>query len=297
MAWSEHLRNVQEQERADLWRSFHNRFMKLAYEEQRRAEVITKGRVLQGMDQVLRATCNYKNHPEGWERGKPEQGLICLLDTPPYGVWHYANRGISENFYERVRLCVAEAGRALPDCPNDAEPEDFWLHRLYLDLLKNESDLLFSASEEGGMILSVCVASATFCARLERQGIGKRESGKLPEQQQDTGADFLKTSANQKEGSRVENNEGTTGGFSPSQDYRSVSIHGKNFTLTSRQAQVIQILDEHRKEGHPDVGQDYILEQLGSPNSRLSDTFKSNRIAWKTLVISGKKRGTKRLSM
>jgi hypothetical protein len=171
---------VRKQEEADGWQGFHSRFMQLAREEQGRAEaepVITKGKVLRSMDQVLRASCNYSKHPEGWERGKPEQGRICLLDTPPHGVWNYTNDGISENFFERVRLCVAEAGRALPDYPRGADPEDFWLHRLRLDLLKNNSDLLFAASEAGGMIISVCVASATFCSRLERNALEQAEPG------------------------------------------------------------------------------------------------------------------------
>jgi hypothetical protein len=64
-----------------------------------------------------------------------------------------------------------EAGRSLLDCAKGTDPEDFWLHQLYLDLLKNNSDLLFCGTKEGGMILSVCVASATFCARLEREAL------------------------------------------------------------------------------------------------------------------------------
>ncbi len=170
------LPTPQEQERAHSWRGFENRFMALAREEQGRTDVITKGETLRRIERVLRASCTYKEHPEGWERGKPDQGLVCLLETPPHGVWNYCSDGISENFRERVRLCVAEAGRALPGYPQGADAEDFWLHRLYLDLLKNNSDLLFCASNEGGMILSVCVASATFCARLERQALEQTQS-------------------------------------------------------------------------------------------------------------------------
>ena len=66
MARAGNLRNyMREQERADSWRSFQNRFMALAREEQGRANVITKGKVLQAMDRVLRITCNYEKHPEG----------------------------------------------------------------------------------------------------------------------------------------------------------------------------------------------------------------------------------------
>jgi hypothetical protein len=137
--------------------------MQLAREEQGRADAITNGVGLRYKDQVLRTTCNYMERPD-----EPDQGRLCLLNTPPHGVWNYGNTGVSENFRERVRLCVTEAGRSLPDYPDGTDAEDFWLHRLYLDLLENNSDLLFGASEEGGMVLSVCVASATFCARLQR---------------------------------------------------------------------------------------------------------------------------------
>jgi hypothetical protein len=151
----------------DLWRDYQDRFMRLAREEQGQREVFTTATTLRAMNQLLRAYCTYMKHPEGWERGKPDQGMICLIDTPPHGVWNYSD-GVSENFRERVRLCVSEAGRALPDCPSGADAEDFWLHRLYLGLLENNSEQLFAASQDGGMILSVCVASATFCTRLQR---------------------------------------------------------------------------------------------------------------------------------
>jgi len=182
MDWQEYLNNyMREQERAYSWRDFQVRFMALAREEQGRpdgADVITKGETLRRLDQALRASCDYERHPEVWvNRENPEQRHFYLLDTPPHGVWSYANDGISENFLERVRLCVAEAGRALPDYPKGADPEDFWLHRLYLDLLRNNSDLLFCTRKEGGMILSICVASATFCARLERQALAHAENG------------------------------------------------------------------------------------------------------------------------
>jgi ribosome-binding protein aMBF1 (putative translation factor) len=155
---------------ADCWKDFRKEFEQLTREEQGREIVITKGKALQSMDHLLRASCSYTKHPEVWEKGKPEQGCFCLLETPPHGVWDYSD-GVSENFLERFRLCVAKAGRALLDYPKGTDAEDFWLHRLYLDLLKNNSDQLFAASQEGGMIVSVCVASATFCSRLERKAL------------------------------------------------------------------------------------------------------------------------------
>lgn len=85
--------------------------------------------------------------------------------------------------------------------------------------------------------------------------------------------------------------------FTHSSDYRSVTVRGENFTLTSRQAQTIQILDESRQSGTPDVGKDYLLEQLGTPSSRLRDSFKTSLAAWKALVKIGLKKGTYRLSV
>lgn len=85
--------------------------------------------------------------------------------------------------------------------------------------------------------------------------------------------------------------------FKHSEDYRSVIVRGQNFTLTSRQAQVIQMLDESRRSGHPDVGNDYLLEMLGTTNSRLRDSFRKNPLAWKALVKTGTKKGTSRLNV
>jgi hypothetical protein len=478
----------------ELWRSLQNRFMELTREEQGRADVITKGETLRRMDNVLRASCSYEKHPEVWvNRENPVQRHFCLLDTPPHGVWDYDD-GVSENFLERVRLCVAEAGRALPDYPKGADPEDFWLHRLYLDLLKNNSDSLFCASKEGGMIVSVCVASATFCARLERQALEQSEpdeparkpaididyamaswkrmhefqgepadhrgnadnkipgenveliehevwvnfsnearlprsvelewesvlsSKKIPNEDTDlaltlaltreyvkaigqaTGkvADLLVTAAvshqieitqrfretlwrecldfashlaqwdafatwaervapvrweeprkadgridkdkvqgllakrrqffeqrirmyarewlsvadrsidlrlaasgaheshAQKSAKSREGVESKSTTFTHSPDYRSVAVRGKTYGLTSRQAQMIQILHEAYENETPDVGIDNILESLETPNGRWQDTFKSNSNARKALVTSGSRKGTLRLNL
>ena len=67
---------MRKQERTDLWRDFQGRFMQLAREEQGRVDAITNGAVLRYKDQVLRTTCNYTERPEGWVRGKPEQGCL-----------------------------------------------------------------------------------------------------------------------------------------------------------------------------------------------------------------------------
>jgi hypothetical protein len=186
-------------EEADIWRDFQGQFMQLAYEEERtpgaRRELkidlgttVAVEQIKMKEDRLLRAYCDYKEHPVVWEKGKPKQGCFCLLKAPETGLWTYSD-GVSENFQARSRALISRVGLALGS-PKDTDPEDFWLHRLYHDLLENNSDQLFAASREGGVILRVSVASATFCARLERQAI--------------TRADRLRTDEKQAESSRAQ---------------------------------------------------------------------------------------------
>jgi hypothetical protein len=148
---------------SDLWKYFGNEFEQRAYEEEGIERAARK-------DRLLRAHCDYKKHPEIWaEKGKPGQGFFCLLEAPETGLWMLSD-GVNENFLERFRTLAARAGRALGP-PKGSDAEDIWLHRLYRDLLEHNSDQLFAASDEGGMIRRVCVASATLCARLERKAI------------------------------------------------------------------------------------------------------------------------------
>jgi hypothetical protein len=154
---------------SDSWKDFHERFTQLANEEERIERAAPK-------DRLLRGYCDYKRHPEIWaEKGKPKQGPFCLLKAPETGLWMLGD-GVNENFQERFRVLAAHAGVALGS-PEGTDPEDFWLHRLYLDLMENNSDQLFAASKEGGMILQVSEASATFCSRLERKAV--TEAGRL----------------------------------------------------------------------------------------------------------------------
>jgi hypothetical protein len=191
---------------ASSWQDFQTQFMEFAREEQRRDTPITAGSAIRRMDQVLRVTCNYKDYSESIATDAeivhsykemrnidltPEHLAVVKsklheskaaekkrgLKAPATGRWTWGD-GMSENFQERVRSLVAHAGAAR-GCPKDADPKDFWLHQLWLDLRKNDSDMLFTASEEGGTILSVCVASATFCARLERMAIQKSDPERM----------------------------------------------------------------------------------------------------------------------
>jgi hypothetical protein len=167
---------------ANRWRGFRSEFEQLAREEERIERAAPK-------DRLLRAYCTYREHPEVWEKGKAEQGCFCLLKAPETGLWTLGD-GVSENFLERFRALAARAGVTL-DSPEGTDPEDFWLHRLWLDLRENKSEQLFAASKEGGVIRRVCEASATFCSRLERKAV--------------TGADRLRTDEKQVESSRAQN--------------------------------------------------------------------------------------------
>jgi hypothetical protein len=97
------------------------------------------------------------------------------------------------------------------------------------------------------------------------------------------------------EGSRTEG--GTGFQFTHSPDYRAVTLNGVVFSLTSRQAQLIEILHKAYKSGHPIVAIARALEQLGTSTSRWQDTFKSNPQAKKALITGGDRKGTFRLNI
>lgn len=80
-----------------------------------------------------------------------------------------------------------------------------------------------------------------------------------------------------------------------SPDFRSVSAHGGEFGFTAQQAPVVKLLYEAYENGTPDVGQVFILSELGLPGTQLRDLFRHSE-AWGTLIISGSTRGTFRLS-
>ncbi len=85
--------------------------------------------------------------------------------------------------------------------------------------------------------------------------------------------------------------------FSHSADYRSVMLKGVRHTLTSRQAQMVQILHEAQQSGNPEIAIATILERLGTSNARWHDTFKSNPEAKKALIGPGERKGTLRLKL
>jgi hypothetical protein len=135
----------------DLWRSLHDRFKALADEE------LTLAPQNSG-DRWLRAYVVYKD------------------GTDACGQWDLS-ASIYENFRERFEVEATRAGIALGSHLT-GEPLTLWLHHVFSDLLRHKSKLLFSANEEGGVILRVCEASALYCARLEKQAL--IESRKRP---------------------------------------------------------------------------------------------------------------------
>lgn len=85
--------------------------------------------------------------------------------------------------------------------------------------------------------------------------------------------------------------------FTHSEDYRSVTLRAKTYTLTTGQALIIQSLHECHENGTPEVSTTFIQGRLGTPSSRWQNTFKSNPEAKKALVKSGARRGTLRLNL
>jgi hypothetical protein len=128
----------------DVWRNLHDRFNALADEERTLAP--------QGSgDRWLRAYVDYKD-----EARAP-------------GRWDLSS-SIHENFRERFEVEATRAGIALGSHLT-GEPLAIWLHHVFSDLLRHESKLLFSATNEGGVIVRVCEASALYCVRLEKQAL------------------------------------------------------------------------------------------------------------------------------
>jgi hypothetical protein len=78
--------------------------------------------------------------------------------------------GPDENFRARFDALATRAALEIGP-PQSIEALDFWLHCLFLDLRENNSRKLFAASDDGGIILHVCDASATFCSRLEKKAL------------------------------------------------------------------------------------------------------------------------------
>lgn len=84
-----------------------------------------------------------------------------------------------------------------------------------------------------------------------------------------------------------------------SPDYRSITKNGEEFSLTPRQASIIELLHKAYKNGAPELSQAYIFETIGtaSDNPRIRDTFKRNTEARKALIATGNGKDLIRLNI
>ena len=83
--------------------------------------------------------------------------------------------------------------------------------------------------------------------------------------------------------------------FKHSSDFRSVCWGAQQFAFTPTQAPIVKLLVENWQNGTPDVGSEYLLENVDSPQSRLVDVFRNCK-AWGTMIIDGATKGTKRIA-
>lgn len=92
--------------------------------------------------------------------------------------------------------------------------------------------------------------------------------------------------------------EHSLSGARHSNDFRSVHWFNHEFTFTPNQAKCVNVLWNAWANGTPDVSEAYILETAEVQSVRLRDVFKQKsglHPAWKTMIQSGLKRGTRRL--
>ena len=152
-------------------KDFESKFSQLHDEEKQHA-------VATGKDLYLYASVIYKR----------PQSDDCL--------WKLGG-GVNSYFRERFRSVATQAGIAV-GCPRSKDSAGFWLNRLYrhlrengetpesvsrigrlyeidnghrhyLDSPESNTEYLLAATENAGVLLRVCAASANFCSRLEEQ--------------------------------------------------------------------------------------------------------------------------------
>ncbi len=78
--------------------------------------------------------------------------------------------------------------------------------------------------------------------------------------------------------------------------YTWVSLGEREFSLKSRPAQIVQILHEQHQHGVEWVGKAWLLEEIGSRETRLYRFFRNNKEAYRTL-ISNDGKGNCRLNI
>lgn len=160
--------------KSNCWRGLQKEFQELCERE--------KHLVPKDSDDYLHAFCDYTTHLKIFpETGFPGVGYFCLLTAPP-GLWQYSC-GVDDNFRERFRALATRAGIAL-GCPEEVDAEDFWLHWLYVDMRKNNSELLTGRSADTDTIARVSKASATFSSRIEKQVLNQQNKRQVEIQEE-----------------------------------------------------------------------------------------------------------------
>ncbi|HEV3143771.1 MAG TPA: hypothetical protein VGZ47_07815 [Gemmataceae bacterium] len=85
----------------------------------------------------------------------------------------------------------------------------------------------------------------------------------------------------------------------PSPDFRTYKDGATVYRFSGQQAAVIRLLWERRRAGHPEVGDQEILEKIGSSATRLRNVFKSPQgmhAAWGTLIVRTSEKGVCKLA-
>ncbi len=86
--------------------------------------------------------------------------------------------------------------------------------------------------------------------------------------------------------------------FQHSDDYLWIKYKGKEYELTTRQAQIVEILYRNHQKGIFELGEYTIMDELSTPDSRLRDTFRHrNKELLGTLVKKRKGGKTLRLDI
>ena len=85
--------------------------------------------------------------------------------------------------------------------------------------------------------------------------------------------------------------------FVHSGDYRSVTLRGESFTLTTQQAQMIELLHSAFQQQTPELSRDYIMQRIGVDSSRLHDSWRGCKDAYRALIRVGRRRGTVALNL
>lgn len=138
--WAEHAHNESDVNDSRCWSEHHDKFATLMHLEH--------GQQNGGEDRRLHAYGNY------------------AVGVGRFGYWSLT--GSTERLRADFARLATNAGISLGS-PKDVDPMVFWLHRLFLELIKRDSNHLSGAKREtGGTIMGLVEASVTYCARLER---------------------------------------------------------------------------------------------------------------------------------